>query len=215
MPTRAIRVLALWADQHSANLGVRALAAGTGEIARRAWGAETIVEYQDFAGTQTGVGFGPRDVLRDFGRRSGAIKRHLHDFDVVFDTGAGDSFADIYGLKRIVNMFYVQRATWVARKPLVLGPQTIGPFETRFGRMAASRVLHKADQVFARDSESFEFSAASLGQRPDATATDVVFALKAPAAADDYDVLLNVSGLLWQPNPHVNYLNYRAGSSTS
>jgi colanic acid/amylovoran biosynthesis protein len=41
-------------------------------------------------------------------------------------------------------------------------------------------------------------------------ATDVVFAIDTPAASPRFDVLLNVSGLLWQPNPHVDHLSYRS-----
>ena len=41
------------------------------------------------------------------------------------------------------------------------------------------------------------------------TGTDLVFALPVPHANGERDVLLNVSGLLWNENPHHSYEDYR------
>jgi len=44
--------------------------------------------------------------------------------------------------------------------------------------------------------------------------SDLVFALGAEKPSGDHDVLLNVSGLLWHENPHVNHLHYRQSITT-
>ncbi|WP_432245005.1 polysaccharide pyruvyl transferase family protein [Arthrobacter sp. G.S.26] len=203
------RVLVLWADNHSANLGVRVLAQGMAELARRAWGNSTIIDYQDYGPGESGVSFGTRSILRDIGRRNGPIKNRLRNYDVILHTGAGDSFADIYGLKRLSFMVYTH---FVARRmqiPIVMGPQTIGPFTSAVGRLAARRMLRESRVVITRDTESASYSA-SLGRPVDALATDVVFALPLVETETTRDVVLNVSGLLWFGNEHVGFESYRA-----
>ena len=208
-----MKVLILWADAHSANLGVRVLAEGTAALARQAFGPDTVVEFQDFASRTIGTQLTPRVVAHDVGRRHGPIKQGLRGYDVVLDTGAGDSFTDIYGLKRLIVIAYVQHAARRVHVPVVLTPQTLGPFETRRGRLIAAHTLRRATQVMSRDQASTAY-ATRLGRAPTVTATDVVFALPQPVAAPGpapLDVILNVSGLLWHGGPHVDAESYRRG----
>ena len=58
---------------------------------------------------------------------SGAL-RVIGDQDCILDIGAGDSFADIYGLRRFMFLWLTKMQAVAARTPLVLSPQTIGPF---------------------------------------------------------------------------------------
>lgn len=204
-----MRVLVLWADDHSHNLGVRALAEGTAEIARRAWGGDVVVRLQDFGPGASGRPLGGRAVAGDVGRAHGPVKELLRGADVVIDTGAGDSFTDIYGPKRLAVMLYTQRLAMRLGKPLVLGPQTIGPFASRLARAGARRTLARASAVLVRDPSSAS-SATALGRAPDAEATDVVFALRPAGPGVPRDVVLNVSGLLWHDGPHVDASRYRA-----
>ena len=60
----------------------------------------------------------------------------------------------------------------------------------------------------ARDPQSADASA-SMGREVDALTTDVVFCLDRPTVPRTRDVLLNVSGLLWNPGPHVDPQRYR------
>lgn len=93
--------------------------------------------------------------------------------------------------------------------PLVLGPQTVGPFSGVTSRAMARRSLRQADVVMTRDSLSASV-AGSLGRAPDVVTTDVVFALlPVPVVDKTKDVVLNVSGLLWQDSPHVPAETYR------
>ncbi len=124
------------------------------------------------------------------------------------DTRAGDSFADIYGLPRLSAMSTATELAHRAGVPVVLTPQTIGPFGSRAARLLARRSLRTASLVMARDSASAD-AAASLGRPVDLTTSDVVFGLEVPDAPRERDVVLNVSGLLWHPNPHVDSAAYR------
>lgn len=201
-------MLILWADSRSANLGVRVLAEGTAALARAAWGEDVQVDYQDFGPGDSEVGFGGRTIVRDIGRSRGPIADKLSQYDVVIDTGAGDSFADIYGLKRLIIMSYAQRRSGRLGVPLVFGPQTIGPFSTRLGSALARGNLQRAETVFARDSISLD-AARALGVDP-VHSTDVVFALPQPRREAARDVVFNVSGLLWAGSPHVEPQRYRS-----
>lgn len=178
------------------------------ELARRAWGKDTVVDFQDYGTGDSDISFGTRGILRDIGRREGSIKEKLRSYDVIVDSGAGDSFADIYGMKRFSFMVY---ARWQASKlkvPVVMGPQTIGPFDSVFGRRAGRFCLNQATLVMSRDSGSAVY-AEGLGRPVDIHATDVVFVLPRPVRVRERDVIVNVSGLLWFPNNHVNFMRYR------
>lgn len=210
-----MRVLVLWAEGRNANLGVSALAQGMASLARQVWGEDTRIEFQDFGPSESGVSFGGTTVARDLlSPRVGPVAHRLRNFDVVLDTGAGDSFTDAYGLKRLAIMTYVQRTAHRLGIPIVLGPQTIGPFSSAFGRALARANLARAASVIARDSVSGH-AAEQLGRAPDVVATDVVFALPRQSVTKTRDVVLNVSGLLWSKNPHIDHIAYRAAVHTT
>jgi colanic acid/amylovoran biosynthesis protein len=166
------------------------------------------LEFQDFSVSASGTSLGKRAVARDIFRRNGPIKSWLREFDVVLDTGAGDSFADIYGIRRLAMMAYTQNVAFGQGIPVYLTPQTIGPFNSRTGRVIGARSLKRVSGRLSRDGVSAEF-AQSFGYPVHVRSTDVVFALGMPSAAQARDVILNVSGLLWSPNPHVDYVMYR------
>lgn len=202
-----MKALVLWADRESANLGVRVLAEGSASLIKSAWGDDVEVDFQDFGGTETGFPMGKKEILSDalqFGR---PFRRFLRSYDVIWDTGAGDSFTDIYGWKRFAQMFYVQRSAISAGLPLILGPQTIGPFG-RVGEVAARNVLRGAAAAFPRDEVSAQYQQSITSAQP-TKSTDVVFALPTPHAEKSRDIVLNVSGLLTNDNTHVDAEYYR------
>jgi len=203
-----MKVLVLWAGDTSANLGVRVLAEGMAALARQAWGEATEVDFQDYGPGNSLIGFGGRTILRDLARGQGPIKNKLRHYDVILDSGAGDSFADIYGLKRLASMNYAHRISSKLGIPVVLGPQTVGPFNTALGRFLGKDSISRMASVFPRDTASAEY-ATVLGRRADARSTDVVFALPQPSATVRRDVLVNVSGLLWRGDSHIRSEKYR------
>ncbi|WP_424466756.1 polysaccharide pyruvyl transferase family protein [Pseudoclavibacter helvolus] len=206
---RPLRVLLLRADPTSPNLGVRVLAEGMTALSRRAWGADTVVHVQNYDGGDTGVSFNKAAVVRDALRLGrGPIGATFRRYDVVADVGGGDSFTDIYGLRRLGLLLYTQAASQRAGVPTILAPQTIGPFTRWIPRTLAARSMKRMALVLARDNAS-EQEAAQLGRPADLSATDVVFALPVPAVARTRDVVVNPSGLLWRDNHHVDASKYR------
>lgn len=202
-----MRVLVLWADDSSPNLGVRTLGRGTAELVRGVWpGAD--VEFHNYGHRARQVPHGRiRSLLRERVASRTGMLRWLSSFDLVVDTRSGDSFSDIYGLHRLAVMCLVAEFASQVGVPVVLGPQTIGPFGTRRGAVMASRSLRRAALAIARDPTS-----AAEADRLGAGAirsTDVVFALPVPNVAKSRDVVLNVSGLLWGVNDHIDAGAYR------
>jgi polysaccharide pyruvyl transferase WcaK-like protein len=204
-----MRILVLWASESSPNLGVRALARGSRDLLAGVWpGAEFT--YADFGERPAAVPWGsPRSLLRERVTGRLGMQRYFRGFDLVWDTRSGDSFADIYGLRRHTVMSLVHEFARQSGTPVIMAPQTFGPFVSRRGRMLARRNLKRSERVFARDPTSAA-SAASLGRPVDATATDLVFGIESPALTTAHDVVLNVSGLLWNPNTHLDHISYRS-----
>lgn len=120
--------------------------------------------------------------------------------DFVWDFTGGDSFSDIYGMKRFcLNSSLKQLAIWSKTK-FVMAPQTIGPFENKFAVAWAKRILKKSAVCFVRDSISEEYVKKNFGVLPLVT-TDVAFSLpyKNTMTREDERVYVgfNPSGLLW------------------
>ncbi|SDR76044.1 Polysaccharide pyruvyl transferase family protein WcaK [Friedmanniella luteola] len=203
-----MRVLVIWADDRSPNLGVRVLGAGTEALTRRVWPDAEFVFYNYGARTAPVRLGSVAEVAKEAVLRQRGLADWFRGFDLVMDTRAGDSFADIYGLKRLSAMCATTEFAARVGVPVVLSPQTIGPFGSRRARALAQRSLRTASVVMARDSISAQASA-DLGRPVDVLTTDVVFALDVPEPTTRRDVVLNVSGLLWQPGPHVDAAAYR------
>jgi polysaccharide pyruvyl transferase WcaK-like protein len=199
-----LRVGLLWHSSNSGNLGVGALTVANILLASRA--AEranlqpkfTTIGYRDKAVEYVDV-----DSLRIDGRtllNPRGYWRELATFDCLLDIGGGDSFTDIYGPKRFGYLWLTKALAIGKGKPLLLSPQTIGPFSGQPYRKLAGSLLRRADAVFARDRMSM---AAIQELAPAARAfqsVDVAFALPytpAERSSDRVRIGLNVSGLLF------------------
>lgn len=204
-----MRVLVLWADERSPNLGVRALARGSRDLLRTVFHDAEFV-YADFTSRPPQVPWGQvRSLVRERVTGRLGMQRWLEGFDLVWDTRSGDSFSDLYGAHRHSVMSAVHEFAVQAGRPVVMAPQTIGPFSSMRGRVLARRTLRRSALVFARDPVSAE-AAATLGRPVDATTSDLAFAIAPPERiGPPRDVILNVSGLLWRDNPHVDARAYR------
>ena len=203
-----MKALVLWAEPHSANLGVRALAEGTAALLRRSFD-DVEVGFQGYGAGDAPVRIGAvRPQIKRLLARQTELTDWVRTFDLVVDTRAGDSFADIYGLRRLTVMTLMSELVHRSGVPLVYGPQTIGPFGSRRGRLIARRSLRQAALVMARDVLSAD-QAAAVGRRVDVLTTDVVFAIEQPPVEGRRDVVVNPSGLLWTENPHVDASGYR------
>lgn len=128
--------------------------------------------------------------------------RAVRGFDAVIDIGGGDSLADIYGWKRFVRMHLQKYLVHLAGRPLILAPQTFGPFQSRFFRAIAAGSIRRAALVVTRDGKSTA-ALQEMGISKDAIeASDVALRLpytpaERPVGAGRRPrVGLNVSGLL-------------------
>ena len=203
-----MRILVAWADDSSANLGVRALGQGSVDLLRRVW-PEAEFTFMNYRRRPQQIPWGRnRSLLRERVTGAKGMMRWLEGFDLVWDTRSGDSFADIYGLPRHTTMSLIHEFAAQAGTTTALAPQTVGPFRSMRGRMLARRTLQRSRFVFARDPVSVR-AATRLGRAPDALASDLVFGLEQPVPGARRDVLLNVSGLLWHGDAHVDAAAYR------
>ena len=65
----------------------------------------------------------------------------------------GDGFSDIYGDRLFISRLYQTIPFMAAKVPLVILPQTIGPFTKNYNKEIAIKILKYADKVFVRDNK--------------------------------------------------------------
>lgn len=113
--------------------------------------------------------------------------RRILECDVIASIAGGDSFSDIYGLPRLLYMALPQLLVLQLGKPLVLLPQTLGPFRGAGAKMIARYIMRRATVVYARDRTSLAEAGRLLGAQPSQLrfSYDMAFmlaAVKPPAA---------------------------------
>ena len=74
----------------------------------------------------------------------------------IWDVSGGDSFADLYGKRRFQTVTLPKELTLARRRPLILLPQTYGPFRDAKLRERARAALAGATAAWARDVDSLE-----------------------------------------------------------
>ena len=79
------------------------------------------------------------------------LLKDLTQCDCVIDITGGDSFTDIYGMERFWQRTHVKNMCGVFNKPLLLAPQTYGPFQSEVTKKLAQKALQVADVVMTRD----------------------------------------------------------------
>ncbi|MBE5974648.1 MAG: polysaccharide pyruvyl transferase family protein [Paenibacillaceae bacterium] len=127
------------------------------------------------------------------------ISSEVKKCDVVFDFTAGDSFTDIYGRRRFFVRTALKQKIIDMGIPLVLGSQTIGPFQDIDVRDMAVKVISGCKEVYARDQLSADYTFKISGRKPVLT-TDVAFALPYTKSEHENNIVsigFNPSGLLW------------------
>ena len=175
-----IRVALFGASPDTPNMGVSALFASAIEGLTRALGSVEWVVFDDSLGRRSKVfqmSDGTPLQLTHFGSRGGhryyrsenlATMKFLSQFarlghylneglrlidscDAVLDVSGGDSFSDIYGWKRFRSVSREKMIALFRGKPLILLPQTYGPYsDTRALKLAASLTCG-ASMAWARD----------------------------------------------------------------
>ncbi|MCP4903545.1 MAG: polysaccharide pyruvyl transferase family protein, partial [bacterium] len=146
------------------------------------------------------------------GRRFNPGVRAIMESNVVLDVSGGDSFTDMYPDERIELIAGPKEFVLDQGRPLLLLPQTYGPFDESLDR--ASRIVRRSAACFARDERSFENLKSMLGADFDPDrhrcGVDMAFGLAARDPEDKLDsdirswiddpssstVGLNLSGLI-------------------
>lgn len=168
--------------------------------------------------------------LSRFGRLGVLINEGLNlidSCDAVLDISGGDSFSDIYGLKRFDNINIPKVLAAKLNKKLILLPQTYGPFNDNKVRKKAQESTRNSTMAWARDKDSFKVLKALLADKFDEKkhhcGVDVAFLLQPKNAFEKLDsslsnllknkeperplVGINVSGLIYN-DPDGARINY-------
>jgi len=155
--------------------------------------------------------------LGRFGALMNEGLRLIDSCDVVLDISGGDSFSDIYGEKRFHNINIPKLIAVNRAIPLVLLPQTYGPYKEEPVKELALKSVKGAAMSWARDKDSFEVLKNILGRNFDSKkhlcGVDVAFLLQAIEAGELLEPVLkdwinskspehplvgiNVSGLIY------------------
>ena len=110
----------------------------------------------------------------------------------------GDGFSDIYGDKDFINRMHQTWMLWKAGVPLIMLPQTVGPFKKKDNYEIAKKILRYAKEIYVRDDKfAAEFKKLGLNY----TLTKDISSFMQPEPWDikikDHPVGLNVSGLAY------------------
>jgi colanic acid/amylovoran biosynthesis protein len=121
--------------------------------------------------------------------------------DWIVDLGEGDSFSNIYGSRRFLAMAWPKLVALLLRRPIILFPQTIGPFSTFWTRGIASFLLRYTSLTLPRDKTSAGLLARLAPKKAQKPLLDLAFTLPfgapTPSTTSQLRVGLNLSGLLW------------------
>ncbi len=199
----------LWHSDRSGNLGVGALTVGNIAIVRGVLAEMELVPsfvIHGFADTRAPY-IHDADVTFSGVRFSGfpAYFAAMGATDCVLDIGGGDSFTDIYPPKRYLAILIAKALTIVHGVPLLLSPQTIGPFtrDTALKKLfdaIAFWTMRRSRAVVVRDAKSADAVRQFTPGVEPIYSVDVAFALPwtpAPSTPGRRRVGLNISGLLW------------------
>jgi polysaccharide pyruvyl transferase WcaK-like protein len=153
----------------------------------------------------------PSRRLRERLLQYNKVLKKIWQADIICSIAGGDSFSDTYGLGRFIYVSLPQILVQLLGKPLVLLPQTLGPFKGAFAKSIARYIFKHARIVYTRELSKLEtIRGVDLsGNRRLAFGYDMGFALEPEIRAErvplwlaGYDktiplVGLNVSGLLY------------------
>lgn len=206
---REVSVGLLWHSAGAGNLGIGALTVGNLASARLAAEAVgltpkfTILHFPSDMDESHIAGDDVR-VFRINGRAMVSPSGYwaeIGKLDCILDIGAGDSFTDIYDAKRFAYLWLTKEMAYLRGKPLVMSPQTIGPFSRQPYLALAGHAMRKTFAVVARDPESMSAIAELAPKARRVQSVDVAFRLPfdppPPRAGDVIEVGVNVSGLLF------------------
>lgn len=101
------------------------------------------------------IKFLKRLILND---REEKILNIIKCTDLILDLSGGDSFSDIYGYKRFVENIIMKKISVMNNKPIILLPQTIGPFKNKAVSIIAKKIINKSLMTYSRDMLSYNIA---------------------------------------------------------
>lgn len=123
--------------------------------------------------------------------------------DIVFDTGLGDGFSDIYSDGKYLLQYFLKRIPEWGGCKMVLLPQTIGPYHKRIFEITAGTIIKKSKLCFVRDNASYEYAKKISRGKEDKVILTTDMAMMLPYSPEQYQIPdginigLNISGLLY------------------
>lgn len=123
------------------------------------------------------------------------LLKSIKEQDMIYDITGGDSFSDIYGLKRFLTWTFVKQYANSTTKSLILAPQTYGPYKSLIARIVAANAIKKSKVVVARDEKSFDYIN-KIAPDKAFLSTDTAFALPYERREKTGEIGINVSGLM-------------------
>lgn len=102
----------------------------------------------------------------------------LMSMDFIGDIRGGDSFSDIYGLRRFLFGCLPDIIVLLLGKELHLLPQTYGPYKSPIAKRVARYIMGRARTVLSRDREGLNVAKNILGSSKAVLCPDVAFSLK-------------------------------------
>jgi len=129
----------------------------------------------------------------------------------VIDLTSGDSFSDIYGQWRFDGATHVKQIINRSGIPMILGPQTYGPFINVRNQKKAKKVIEKAVCVISRDQLSADYLSSITDKKVYVT-TDLAFGLPYKGTknyiSNKVKVGINISALLVRKKEEPTEVNF-------
>lgn len=199
-----IRLLQEIEEEEKIKLDVTLFEASPGKEKLELYSRELDVDLQNFSFSETAWVYNLRALAH--WKRHEEMKANLKKCDFIIDMTGGDSFSDIYGKKRFYFWSNIKKYIIKKKIPLILGPQTYGPYENKRVKKFAKYIIEKSSVVIARDEKSLKYIKEIANVQAKLT-TDVAFQLPCQKGTEIFlnnekkkKIGINVSGLLYLEN---------------
>ena len=121
----------------------------------------------------------PVAAIRAAIARSTPWVRTAAEADFVGDIRGGDSFSDIYGMRRFLLNFLLVWTVVLVKGTIVQFPQTYGPYMNPLARWLARFLLKRSSVIIARDQQSQKLAQKLVGPEQEVLlCPDVAFSLE-------------------------------------
>lgn len=129
----------------------------------------------------------------------------IREAKACLDVSGGDSFTDMYGPQRFQAITMAKRLVLQVGAPLVLLPQTYGPYKSKASAEIAATIVRDAHSAWARDMRSYDMLQELLGSRFDPErhrlGVDMAFAMSSVEPDDTREGVAELKAWLEQPGP--------------